>query len=127
MISLRYVYDSKWEKFKRFSLLEFIATIMSMFGGGWYYVNDYQKDKHLILNGKFPMAHLLFMEVKEHLFITFFLISLFLQLRIYFTQVSYDKLFQKETKVVLYSMVFLGLMMAIMGLFVSMGFRVNLE
>jgi len=125
MISLHHLLKSEPAKFKRYASWEFLSTLVAALTGGWYYVYYYQQDKPIILNGAFPLAHHLFMEVKEHLFIALFLISLFLQIRIRFTTIASDIGFQKESKEVLYSLIVLGLSMSVMGVFVSMGFRVN--
>jgi hypothetical protein len=125
ILSLHYLINSEQNKFKKHATLECICTLIAAFAGGWHYVNYYQQDKAIILSGAFPMAHSLFMEVKEHLFIVLILISLFLQVRIRFTHVEFNAEFQKESKGILYSIVILGLAMSALGIIVNMGFRVN--
>ena len=109
----------------RFILFEFVATSVTLITAAIYYVVYYQTDKHIITEGKLPMAHSVFMEVKEHSFIMFFLLSLYLQFRIRFTDISDSTSFNKENKMILMGIIFLGLLMSAMGIIVNMGFRVN--
>jgi len=47
-----------------------ISYIVSWFGGGYYYVFYYGGTvKPVIKEGAYPWAHLVFMEVKEHIFL----------------------------------------------------------
>jgi hypothetical protein len=126
MISLHYLFKSSGRKFTKYAVLEFVFTLLTTFTGGIHYVDGYQQDKKIILNGSFPLAHSLFMEVKEHLFIALLLISLFLQVRIHFTHFSFnDPAFQQESKTILVSIIALGLIMSLLGIIVNMGFRIN--
>jgi hypothetical protein len=126
MLSLHHLIRSSTKKFVRYAVLEFVFTLSTTFTGGLHYENGYQEDKKIILNGSFPLAHSLFMEVKEHLFITLLLISLFLQVRIHFTRFNFnDRGFQREGKTILVSIIILGLLMSLLGVVVNMGFRIN--
>jgi hypothetical protein len=127
LIALHYLKVNKWKAFKTFSFVEFLVTCISFITGGIYYLTDYQKDKLIILAGDHPWAHSLFMEVKEHLFLSFFLLSLFLQLRLAFTNYEQDIEFRKESQTVLKVLVATGLVISFMGFMISMGFRVTVH
>ena len=65
-----------------------IAYFLSWFTGGWYYWKYYGATvKPVILAGDYAWAHLVFMEVKEHIFIYLPLASFALALLMHF---SYD-------------------------------------
>lgn len=46
--------------------------------GGYWYIHFYSADKAMILNGPWPFAHSLFMETKEHLFLSTVILSYYL-------------------------------------------------
>jgi hypothetical protein len=108
-----------------YSLAEFFASFISFITASLYYVLFYQADKHIIVEGYFPFAHLLFMEVKEHTFIIFILLSLYLQLQIRFSNKQLQIEFLKEIRVILVSLIILGVFISMMGILVNIGFRIN--
>ncbi len=108
-----------------YSLAEFLASGVSFITAAFYYVIFYQADKHIIVEGNFPLAHTLFMEVKEHTFILFILLSLYLQLRIRISNINMQTEFNKEVKVILVSLIMLGIFISLMGIIVNIGFRIN--
>jgi hypothetical protein len=108
-----------------YSLAEFFASFISFITASLYYVLFYQADKYIIVEGYFPFAHSLFMEVKEHTFIIFILLSLYLQLRIRFSNKHLQIDFLKEIRVILVSLIILGIFISMMGIVVNMGFRIN--
>lgn len=124
-IALHYSIVNNTGKMIRFAFAEFVATSLALLAAALYYIRYYQDDKHIIISGKLPMAHSVFMEVKEHSFILFFLLSLYFQLRIKFTDTTDTISFKKETEMVFICIIFLGLLMSAMGIMVNMGFRVN--
>jgi hypothetical protein len=108
-----------------YSLAEFFTSCFSFITASIYYVYFYQTDKHIIVEGNFPLAHTLFMEVKEHTFILFILLSLYLQLRIRLSNSNVQIEFNKEVKVILISLIMLGVFISMMGIIVNIGFRIN--
>lgn len=46
--------------------------------GGYWYLHFYPAERRMILAGPWPLAHSLFMETKEHLFLTLLILSLYL-------------------------------------------------
>src|SRR5579862_2725471 len=46
--------------------------------GGYWYLHFYPAERALILKGPWPLAHSLFMETKEHLFLMTLILSLYL-------------------------------------------------
>lgn len=46
--------------------------------GGYWYVNFYGTDRTAILGGPWPFAHSLFMETKEHVFLSLLLLATYL-------------------------------------------------
>jgi hypothetical protein len=46
--------------------------------GGYWYVRHYDADRAVILGGPWPLAHSVFMEVKEHLFFIPLILGLYL-------------------------------------------------
>jgi ABC-type uncharacterized transport system YnjBCD permease subunit len=124
-ISLHYNSKNDSIKILNYSLMEFFASLITFISASIYYVYFYQADKHIVVNGKFPIAHTLFMEVKEHTFILYILLSLYLQMRLRFSYEQVQKNFNKEIKVVLVSLVMLGIFISILGIAVNIGFRIN--
>ena len=124
-VALHYCFIQNRKRIIQFALFEFISTSFALITGAVYYIFYYQLEKHIILDGKFPVAHSVFMEVKEHSFILFFLLSVYYQLRIRFTHSGNEAAFISESKMVLLCILFLGLLMSAMGILVDMGFRIN--
>lgn len=124
-VALHYSLIDNFKKTIRFALSEFIASSLATIAAALYYVLYYQTDKKIILDGQLPITHSVFMEVKEHAFILFFLLSIYFQLRIWFTAIDNSTTFKRESRMVLISIVCLGLLMSAMGIIVNMGFRVN--
>ncbi len=124
-IALHFRLLNDGKKVNQFAFYEFLSSMLALVTAGVYYIIFYQPDKAIIINGKFPLAHELFMEVKEHVFIMFFLLSLYLQFRFWFTETEKDISFIKESKTVLILIIFLGVFMSVMGILVNIGFRVN--
>ena len=52
--------------------------VLAWIFGGYWYVTFYGHEKALILKGPWPLAHSLFMEVKEHLFFVTLLLAIYL-------------------------------------------------
>jgi len=50
------------------ALMTAVSMAAAWICGGYWYVHFYPAEKVLILDGPWPFAHSLFMEVKEHLF-----------------------------------------------------------
>jgi hypothetical protein len=60
------------------SFLAALAMSVTWILGGYWYIHFYPADKALILKGPWPLAHILFMETKEHLFFIPLLLSFYL-------------------------------------------------
>lgn len=68
---------------RRIWLASWIVTLSIVLAGllgGYWYVAFYAAEKALILQGPWPFAHTLVMEVKEHLFFVTLLLALYLPL-----------------------------------------------
>ncbi len=124
-VAMHYCFIENRKRIIQFATLEFISSSFALIAGGIYYIFYYQSEKSIIINGEFPMAHSMFMEVKEHSFIVFFLLSLYFQFRIHFTETKNDAAFNNESKMVLACILFLGILMSAMGILVDVGFRIN--
>ena len=109
----------------RWMRFEFFSSVLCTFFAALYYLQYYQPDKHILTNGKFPMAHFFMMEVKEHSFIFFILLSLYFQLRLFFSGFRQEEQFVKESEVVIWCLIILSSLMSLMGLVVNFGFRIN--
>jgi hypothetical protein len=55
-------------RIKTAALATAVSIAAAWICGGYWYVHFYPPEKTLILNGRWPFAHNLFMETKEHLF-----------------------------------------------------------
>jgi hypothetical protein len=55
-----------------------ICMVAAWIVGGYWYLHFYPAERALILAGPWPLAHSLFMETKEHLFLMTLILSLYL-------------------------------------------------
>ena len=55
-----------------------IFMVAAWIFGGYWYLHFYPVEKAMILKGPWPFAHNLFMETKEHLFLTTLILSFYL-------------------------------------------------
>jgi hypothetical protein len=93
--------------------------------GGYWYVVHYAPDKALILGGTWPWAHKYFMEVKEHLFFTMIILSLYLPIVTQRLRVQAGGL-KNLALTITGLIVLLGLTMDGFGAIIAMGVRMGL-
>jgi hypothetical protein len=55
-----------------------VCTVAAWIVGGYWYLHFYPMERALILAGPWPLAHSVFMETKEHLFLVTLILSLYL-------------------------------------------------
>lgn len=100
--------------------------VLSYLIGGYWYVTTYAADKAIIKAGPWPWAHNFFMEVKEHIFFSLLLLSLYLPVvTAKMRQPGGDKL-RNLALVVAATIAVLGLTMDGFGAIIAMGVRVGL-
>lgn len=98
------------------SLLGLLSLIGAWVTGGYYYVSYYGSVvKPIIKSGAYPLAHSIFMEVKEHIFLFIPFLAAVLVLAIWLTGTN----FKKPLSVVALSIVVLGVAITLMGMIVS--------
>ncbi|MCK9228894.1 MAG: hypothetical protein PHT96_14745 [Syntrophorhabdaceae bacterium] len=59
------------------------CMVMSFVIGGYWYVLYYPVHRSIIMAGPWPWAHKYFMELKEHLFLTLLILSLYLPVAVH--------------------------------------------
>lgn len=107
---------------KAFSLLAILSYLGSWATGAYYYVLQYGKAvKPIIVAGKYPWAHTIFMESKEHIFLLIPFLSLMTASIIWFlgNRLQSDELSRKAVSGLALATFFLGVFVAIAGVFVS--------
>ncbi|MEQ8160334.1 MAG: hypothetical protein ABRQ33_04015, partial [Smithellaceae bacterium] len=60
-----------------------ILIVLAFLIGGYWYVVYYGADREIIKAGKWPWAHNYFMEVKEHIFFSLLLLSIYLPIAVH--------------------------------------------
>jgi hypothetical protein len=94
--------------------------------GGMYYVIHYGDEVKPVVNaGPWPWAHGVFMETKEHLFLVLPFLSIVVAALVwqYGDRLATDKTLRFSVYSILGVVILIGLLMAVMGYFVSAGFR----
>lgn len=121
--------ESSIKRAKIASLIGVILFFASWIVGGYYYATDYGASvKPVIKEGPQPWAHLILMEVKEHIFLFLPFISI-----LAYSLISKFQLNQKDSKtkksISLLSLliIFMGALMALMGYLISSSYRLALE
>jgi hypothetical protein len=117
--------DGNIARLRRVSVLAAVLLWLAYIVGGYWYVLYYGGDKALIKAGPWPFAHGIFMETKEHLFLTLLLLGTFLPIAAYG-----DVVRKKVTRnLVLWTsalVVLMGLAMEGAGALIGMGVKVAL-
>jgi len=108
------------------SVLVAVFIWLAFIVGGYWYVVFYGADKTIIKAGPWPFAHGIFMETKEHLFLTLLLLATFLPIA------AFGEVVQKRVtrNLVLWTsalVVFIGLAMEGAGAIISMGAKLALQ
>jgi hypothetical protein len=65
-------------RLRRVALAVTLSIVAAALFGGYWYLHFYPAERSLILAGPWPLAHTLFMETKEHLFLMTLILSLYL-------------------------------------------------
>lgn len=60
------------------ALVVTVCMVAAWIVGGYWYLHFYPSERALILAGPWPLAHSVFMETKEHLFLVTLILSLYL-------------------------------------------------
>ena len=94
--------------------------------GGYWYVTQYGADKAIIQAGPWPWAHAFSMEVKEHLFLTLLLLSTYLPIAVFDSDLVNSKGARRLVLAAAVLTVLLGLSMDGFGALTSMGVRMGL-
>ncbi len=108
--------------FRRSALFGFLSFVLSWLTGGYYYVLYYGAAvKPTIIAGKYPWAHSIFMEIKEHIFLFLPFAALVITLMFY---LFWDNLNQnpkiKNSVIALSAIVvIIGTIIALMGIIIS--------
>jgi hypothetical protein len=76
------------QRIRRAALGVTLCMVAAWIAGGYWYLHFYPAERAMILAGPWPLAHSLFMETKEHLFLMTLILSLYLPIA------AADKLFQ---------------------------------
>lgn len=112
------------------AFLGVVFFFLSWASGGFYYVSQYGLEiKPIIKEGPQPWAHLIFMEVKEHIFffLPFLSILTLSILNKYDNELLNDKRIKKSVLALCIAIIIIGGLMAGMGYLISTGYRVALE
>lgn len=77
-------------RIRRIALVVTLCMVAAWVVGGYWYLHFYPAERALILAGPWPLAHSIFMETKEHLFLMTLVLSLYLPIA------AGDKLYANE-------------------------------
>lgn len=108
------------------SLLSAFFMLATLVAGGYWYVVYYAADKALILQGAWPLAHTLVMETKEHLFFVTFVLSLFLPIAVYNSDLAANRGARMLVLIVAALIILSSFAIEGAGAFISMAVRVSL-
>lgn len=75
-------YEGNYRRIKKLSSAVAILIVLAFLIGGYWYVAYYGADREIIKAGKWPWAHNYFMEVKEHIFFSLLLLSIYLPIAV---------------------------------------------
>lgn len=106
------------------SFAAFFSFIVSWLSGGYYYVAHYGSAvKPIIKEGAFPWAHLIIMEVKEHIFLVlpFASLTLFLLLLLGSERITTDAMFKRRVVWLAGIVTMIGIFITIAGVVVTGG------
>ena len=116
--------DANIHRIQKLSMGVMVLIVIAYLVGGYWYVAHYAPDKAVILAGSWPWAHNYFMEVKEHLFFTLILLSLYLPIVIQRLRVQTG--LKTLALTITGLIVLLGLTMDGFGAIIAMGVRMGL-
>lgn len=108
------------------SLVAFVSYILSWFTGGWYYWKHYGTVvKPVIMSGKYPWAHSIFTEAKEHTFLFLPFVALMLTVLLWFgfDSVSSDQNLKRKTMFLSLTITIVGTIVALSGVLITGGAR----
>lgn len=75
-------HEGNYRRIKKLSSAVAILIVLAFLIGGYWYVVYYGADREIIKAGKWPWAHNYFMEVKEHIFFSLLLLSIYLPIAV---------------------------------------------
>lgn len=107
---------------KAVSLTAILSYLGSWATGAYYYVLQYGKAvKPVIVAGKYPWAHTIFMESKEHVFLLIPFLSLMTTALIWFLgdRLKSDEPFRRTVAGLALATFFLGVFVTVAGVFIS--------
>lgn len=122
MTLFRQVDEKRLKFLKLYSLGGFISFILSWLTGGYYYVLYYGAAvKPTIIAGKYPWAHGIIMEAKEHIFLFLPFAALVITLLFYFfgDKIEQNQNIKKSVILLSVVIVIIGTLMALMGIIIS--------
>ncbi len=122
MVLLKTIDDKRIKLLRRLSLWGFISFVLSWISGGYYYVQYYgDKIKPIIKAGKYPWAHTIIMEAKEHIFLFLPFAALAITLLFYFLgdKIEQNQNIKKSAILLSVIIVIIGTLMALMGIMIS--------
>lgn len=76
-------HEGNYRRIKKLSSAVAILIVLAFLIGGYWYVVYYGADREIIKAGKWPWAHNYFMEVKEHIFFSLLLLSIYLPIAVH--------------------------------------------
>jgi predicted membrane channel-forming protein YqfA (hemolysin III family) len=118
--------ESNKVRIKYVSIPVVVLMWLSYMLGGYWYVTFYPADRAIILAGPWKWAHQFFMEVKEHLFFMILLLSTYLPIAVYNSDLLSDKGARKMILGVAGLIALLGLVMDAFGAVIIMGVKIGL-
>lgn len=107
---------------RRSALFGFLSFTLSWLTGGYYYFLYYGAAvKPTILAGKYPWAHSIIMEAKEHIFLFLPFAALVITLLFYFfgDKIEQNQNIKKSVILLSVVIVIIGTLMALMGIIIS--------
>lgn len=122
MILFKQVDEKRLKFLKLYSLGGFISFILSWLTGGYYYFLYYGAAvKPTIIAGKYPWAHSIIMEAKEHIFLFLPFAALAITLMFYFFGDRIEQNQNIKKSAILFSaiIVVIGTLIALMGIIIS--------
>ena len=114
------------ERIKKLSLAVAVLMVLAFLIGGYWYVVYYGADRDIIKAGTWPWAHNYFMEVKEHLFFTMLVLSIYLPIAVYRNIPLINKNNKNLILVICALIVLIGLFMDGAGGIISRGVTIGL-
>ncbi len=120
------VSDQNKTRILRASLTVSFLISLSYLIGGYWYVFFYGPDKAIIKSGVWPWAHGFFMETKEHLFFVLLLLSIYLPVAVFKSDLLTNKSSRKLVLTITGLIIIIGLVMEGFGSVISAGVKMGL-